>query len=73
MSSETNGGNTLATVKLKESPTMKTMLDLFEVRNELPLTQAEAAPLSVDVEVEWEELASPTPSNRRVWSSEELP
>ncbi len=67
-------GHTLAVEDSKESsPTMKTMIDLFEIRNDHPLTRADGAPTLVDIEVEWDDVAAPTPSNRRVWSSEELP
>ncbi len=50
---------------------MKTMLDLFEVRNDRPLTPADNAH-AVDVHTEQDEVVTPTPSNRRLWSSEEL-
>lgn len=50
---------------------MKTMLDLFEVRNDGPLTPADKA-YAVDVHVEFDDDVTPTPSNRRLWSSEEL-
>jgi len=61
-------GNGLAE---KTDKPMKTMLDLFEVRNERPLTPSDRPPASESQERS-DDIVTPTPSNRRLWSSEEL-
>lgn len=63
------GGNGLA--KDADKP-MNTMLDLFEVRNDRALTPSDRPPASEAESDRKDDVVSPTPSHRRLWSSEEL-
>ena len=47
------------------------LTELFEIRDERPLTPNDAGAMTIDVDVDWDDVPQATPSTRRVWASEE--